>query len=181
MKDLLADMAGGGWYNCLEPALEAERALTRRAVHQHCTMAPEQRCACAPLLRDRLGACPPSAWIEAPFHASYAFNTYIGQGVYLNAGCVILDTASVHIGDNTMLGPGVHIYTADHHRDPRKRRLGIERGLAVSIGRDVWIGGCVIILPGVTVGDGAILAAGATVTRDVAPGSRVAGVPARAL
>ncbi len=181
MKDLLADMASGGWYNCLEPALEAERALTRRAVHQHCTMPPDQRGACGPLLRDRFGTCPPTTYIEAPFHASYAFNTHLAAGVYINAGCVILDTAPVSIGANTMLGPGVHIYTADHHRDPVKRRRGIERGLAVTIGADVWIGGRVIILPGVTVGDGAILAAGATVTRDVPARSRVAGVPARAL
>lgn len=179
--DPLAQMVSGAWYDCFDPALEAERLLTRRAIHQHCMMPPDQRLSCGPLLRDRLGALPPTARIEAPFHASYAFNTFIGDAVYLNAGCVILDTARVTIGDHSMLGPGVHIYTADHHRDPKQRRQGIERGLAVSIGCDVWIGGGVIILPGVTIGDGAILAAGAVVTHDVTAGTRVAGVPARAL
>ncbi len=179
--DPLALMISGEWYCCFDPLLEAERLLTRRAVHQHAMLPPDQRLPCGPMLRDRLGAISATARIEAPFHASYAFNTYIGEAAYLNTGCVILDTARVSIGDHSMLGPGVQIYTADHHRDPDQRRQGIERGLAVSIGSDVWIGGGAIILPGVSIGDGAIVGAGSVVTRDVPPRSRVAGQPARAL
>lgn len=80
-----------------------------------------------------------------------------------------------------MLGPGVQIYCADHHRNSELRRQGMERALPVSIGADVWIGGGAIVLPGVAVGHGAIVGAGAVVTRDVAPGARVVGNPARAL
>jgi maltose O-acetyltransferase len=80
-----------------------------------------------------------------------------------------------------MLGPGVHIYCADHHRNAGKRRAGIERAFPVHVGAEVWIGGGAILLPGVTVGDGAIIGAGAVVSRDIAAGSRVAGVPARGL
>ena len=181
MSDPLAKMASGDWYDCLDPKLEAERVITRRAVHQHSTMDPDRRGACGALLAARLGHLSDTAWIEAPFHASYAFNIRLGARVYLNAGCVILDSATVEIGAHTMLGPGVHIYCADHHRELEMRRQGIERALPVVIGRDVWIGGGATILPGVTIGDGAIVAAGAVVRQDVAPGSRVAGVPARAL
>lgn len=78
-----------------------------------------------------------------------------------------------------MLGPAVHIYCADHAHGLHERRLGLERALPVNIGEDVWIGGGAIVLPGVTVGAGAILGAGAVVTRDVAPGARVVGNPAR--
>ena len=85
------------------------------------------------------------------------------------------------IGDLTQIGPGVQILTADHPRDPERRRAGLEFGRPVRIGSNVWIGGGALILPGVTVGDDAIVGSGAVVTRDVAPGSAVAGNPARLL
>jgi maltose O-acetyltransferase len=173
-------MRSGEWYSCLDPEFEEMRRAARRACHQHLTLDPDARGACAPLLAGLL-TLGRDCMIEAPFHCSYGFNTVLGDGVYLNAGCVMLDSAPVRIGDSTMLGPGVHIYCADHHRDPEKRRAGIERALPVTIGADVWIGGGAIILPGVTIGAGAIVTAGAVVSRDVAGGSRVAGVPARAL
>ena len=173
-------MASGEWYCCLDAGYEDMRRAARRACHQHATMDPDARGVCAPLLAD-LVSLGRDCWIEAPFHCSYGINLRLGDGVYLNAGCVVLDSAPVQIGTRTMLGPGVHIYCADHHRDPEKRRAGIERALPVTIGSDVWIGGGAILLPGVTIGDNAIVAAGAVVSRDVAAGSRVAGIPARAL
>lgn len=181
MTDILHLMVSGDWYNCLDPDLETQRVLAREAVHQHNTMAPSQRGACGPALRSRFEFMADTAWIEAPFHCSYGFNTRLHDGVYLNAGCVFLDSARIEIGRHSMLGPGVHLYCADHHRDAKKRREGMERALPISIGSDVWIGGGAKILPGVTIGDEAIVAAGAVVTSDVPRRTRVAGVPARAL
>ena len=106
-------------------------------------------------------------------------NLALGDRVYINADCVVLDTAPVRIGRRTMLGPAVQIYCADHAHGLDERRRGLERALPVSIGEEVWIGGGAILLPGVTVGDGAIVGACAVVTRDVAPGTRVVGNPAR--
>jgi maltose O-acetyltransferase len=83
------------------------------------------------------------------------------------------------IGEGTQIGPAVQIYSADHPRDPSKRREGLEFGRPVHIGRYIWIGGGVIILPGVTIGDGAVIGAGSVVTRDVEKGSTVVGSPAR--
>ncbi len=171
-------MASGDWYSCLGGEYEALRRAARRACHQHATMAPDERGACAPALADLI-TMGRDCWIEAPFHCSYGIHLTLGDRVYLNAGCVVLDSAPVTIGSYSMLGPGVHIYCADHHRDAEKRREGIERALPVTIGADVWIGGGSIILPGVTIGNGAIVAAGAVVSRDVETGNRVAGVPAR--
>ncbi|SPH24595.1 Maltose O-acetyltransferase [Defluviimonas aquaemixtae] len=173
-------MASGEWYSCLDAAYEEMRRAARRACHQHATMEPDERGACAPLVAE-LVALGRDCWIEAPFHCSYGINLTLGDGVYLNAGCVVLDSAPVRIGTRALLGPGVHIYCADHHRDPTKRRAGIERAMPVTVGSDVWIGGGAILLPGVSIGEGAIVAAGAIVSRDVAPRSRVAGIPARAL
>ncbi|AUX74850.1 MULTISPECIES: sugar O-acetyltransferase [Sinorhizobium] len=174
-------MAAGEWYTCLDPELDALRASARRAVHEHNTMAPDERGRMASALEAIFAAVAADVFIEAPFHCSYGINITLGAGAYLNAGCTILDSAPVAIGDGSMLGPGVHIYCAEHHKDVALRRAGLEIAQPVTIGKDVWIGGGAIVLAGVTIGDGAIVGAGAVVTRDVAAGARVVGNPARVL
>ncbi|MEM7025050.1 MAG: sugar O-acetyltransferase, partial [Pseudomonadota bacterium] len=114
-----------------------------------------------------------------PFHCAYGLNITLGNGVYINAGCVILDGGAVRIGAGSMLGPAVQIYTAEHHKDPVQRRAGLEKARPVEIGTNVWIGGGAIILAGIRIGDDAIVGAGAVVTKDVATGSTVVGNPAR--
>ena len=131
------------------------------------------------LLRERLGHVGKDAVIRPPFFCDYGYNIRLGDGVFLNFNCVILDVVEISIGDRTQIGPAVQIYAADHPRDAETRRAGLEFGRPVRIGSDVWIGGGAIILPGVTIGDGAVIGAGSVVTRDVAPGVTVAGNPAR--
>jgi maltose O-acetyltransferase len=131
------------------------------------------------LLRERLGHVGEDAVIRPPFFCDYGTNIRLGDGVFLNFNCVILDVVEVSIGDRTQIGPAVQIYAADHPRDAETRRAGLEFGRPVRIGSDVWIGGGAILLPGVTIGDGAVIGAGSVVTRDVAPGVTVAGNPAR--
>ncbi len=174
-------MQAGDWYSCIDDELEAFRVTARAAIFEHNTMHPGDRGGMGPKLQALLARIGTDALIEAPFHCAYGFNIHLSQDVFLNTGCVILDSAPVRIGARSMLGPAVHIYCADHHRDPRKRAVGQERALPVTLGADVWIGGGAIILPGITIGDGAIVGAGSVVTRDVAPGTRFAGNPARAL
>ncbi|MEP5361623.1 MAG: sugar O-acetyltransferase [Nitratireductor sp.] len=172
-------MGSGDWYRCVDPELDDLRAAARAAVHAHNTAHPAVRGALAPALGALFGRLGDDVLIEAPFHCAYGFNLFVGDRVYFNTGCVILDTAPVTIGAGTMFGPSVHIYCADHHRDPVLRGQGLERALPVRIGSDVWVGGGAIIPPGVAIGDGAIVGAGAVVTRDVATGATVAGNPAR--
>lgn len=172
-------MASGQWYSCLDPELHRLRIAARTAVHRHNTLPPDERGAAAPDLIRLLAGFGADAFIEAPFHCAYGFNLSLGEAVYLNAGCVILDTASVTIGDRSMLGPAVQIYCAEHHKDRRLRAEGLEIARPVTIGADVWIGGAAVILAGVTIGDGAIVGAGSVVTRDVAAGATVIGNPAR--
>ena len=114
----------------------------------------------------------PDAVIRPPFFCDYGYNIRLGDGVFLNFNCVILDVVEVVIGDRTQIGPAVQIYAADHPRDAETRRTGLEFGRPVRIGSDVWIGGGAIILPGVTIGDGAVIGAGSVVTRDVGRGRR---------
>jgi maltose O-acetyltransferase len=131
------------------------------------------------LLRERLAHVGADAVIRPPFHCDYGYNIHLGDGVFLNFNCVILDVVEVAIGDRTQIGPAVQIYAADHPRDAATRRTGLEFGRPVRIGSDVWIGGGAIILPGVSIGDGAVVGAGSVVTRDVGPGQIVTGNPAR--
>ncbi len=133
------------------------------------------------LLCEQLGSVGCDVVIRPPFHCDYGYNLHLEDGVFLNFGCVILDVVPVRIGAATQIGPGVHVYTADHPREAGQRRSGLEFGRPVSIGRNVWIGGGALILPGVNIGDDAIIGAGSVVTRDVAAGATVAGNPARPL
>lgn len=132
------------------------------------------------LLKERFAAVGEGAIIRPPFHCDYGYNISLGPGVFLNFNCVILDVVQVTIGQGTQIGPAVQIYTADHPHDPAQRRAMLEFGRPVHIGRQVWIGGGAIILPGVTIGDDAIIGAGSVVTRDVPAGAKVMGNPARA-
>src|SRR6201994_652081 len=131
------------------------------------------------LLCERLGRVGKDAVIRPPFFCDYGYNIRLGEGVFLNFNCVILDVVEVTIGDRTQIGPAVQIYAADHPRDAETRRAGLEFGRPVRIGSDAWIGGGAIILPGVTIGDGAVIGAGSVVTRDVPTGVTVTGNPAR--
>ena len=172
-------MAAGEWYSCLDPELEELRQRARRAVHAHNTLDPDLRGAAAPELAALFASFGAGSMIEAPFHCAYGFNLHLGGEVYMNAGCVILDTAPVRIGSGTMFGPTVQIYCAQHHTDPAHRKDGLEIALPVTIGANCWIGGGAIVMPGVTIGDNAIIGAGAVVTGDVPEGVTVVGNPAR--
>lgn len=172
-------MAAREWYSCLDPELEEMRIRARIAVLAHNTLAVDLRGVCAPDLAELFKSIGQDVFIEAPFHCAYGVNIDLGDRVYFNAGCTILDTAPVRIGAGSMLGPNVQIYCAEHHKGIAERRAGLEIAHPVTIGTDVWIGGGAILLPGMNVGDGATVGAGSVVTRDVGAGQTVVGNPAR--
>ena len=172
-------MLAGELYDPGAPELQAELAAAQRWLTRYnasLALPPEERRA---LLVERLAAVGMGVDVRPPFHCDYGSNIRLGDGVFLNFNCVILDVVEVSIGDRTQIGPAVQIYAADHPRDAATRRAGLEFGRPVKIGCDVWIGGGAIILPGVTIGDGAVIGAGSVVTRDVAAGMTVMGNPAR--
>jgi maltose O-acetyltransferase len=172
-------MLAGELYRAVGPeiAADAARASAWLARYNAATTASaDERHA---MLTELFAAVGEGAVIRPPFHCDYGYNIRLGRGAFLNFGCVVLDVVAVEIGDLTQIGPNVQILTPDHPRDPGLRRQGLEFGRPIRIGRNVWIGGGAIVLPGVTIGDDAIVGAGAVVTRDVAPGATVAGNPAR--
>src|SRR5690606_26934949 len=121
-----------------------------------------------------------SVHVEAPFRCDYGTNIELGERVFFNFNCVVLDVCSVRIGSFSLLGPAVQIYTATHPMDAMARRRH-ESGAPVEIGTDVWVGGGAIILPGVTIGSRAVIGAGSVVTRDVPEGMFAAGNPCRVI
>ena len=116
--------------------------------------------------------------LQPPFHCDYGRNIFLGRQVYFNFNCIVLDVCKVSIGDYTLFGPAVQIYTATHPLDAELRRTS-EYGRPIQIGSDVWVGGGAIICPGVTIGDGSVIGAGSVVTRDVPAGVFAAGNPCR--
>ena len=131
------------------------------------------------LIKKIVGSTKENFCITAPFWCDYGYNIFLGNAFYANFDCVMLDVCPIHIGDNCMLAPGVHIYTATHPLDAEARNSGQEYGKPVTIGHNVWIGGRAIINPGVTIGDNAVIASGAVVTKDVPAGAVVGGNPAQ--
>lgn len=119
--------------------------------------------------------------VTPPFFCDYGYNIELGPDTYLNADCILLDVCPISIGARSLLGPGVHIYSASHPMEATVRSTGLELGKPVTVGADTWIGGGAIICPGVSIGSDTVVGAGSVVTRDL--GSRVfaAGNPCRVI
>ncbi len=171
-------MLAGELYDPLDAELARDRLVARahcRALNTSLPGDSEER---QRLVAALLGTMT-DAWIEPPFHCDYGRNLTLGRRVFFNFNCVVLDVMAVRIGDHTLFGPAVQIYTAMHPLDADERRRGLEFAKPVTIGRDVWVGGAVVICPGVAIGDGAVIGAGSVVTRDVPAGVFAAGNPCR--
>ena len=142
------------------------------------TSEPEKREA---ILREAFGEVGEKPWIESPFQCDIGFTTKLGNNVYINHNCVFLDAGGITIGDRVMIGPNVGIYTPEHAFDPLLRAQGYEHSEPVTICDNVWIGGSVVILGGVTIGENTIIGAGSVVTHDIPANVIAVGNPCRVL
>ena len=118
-------------------------------------------------------------YIEPPFYCDYGYNIQLGDNVYMNYNCCLLDVSTIKIGHNTMLGPNVQIYTATHPLEYKARNSGLEYAKPITIGDNVWIGGNVTICPGVTIGNNVVIGAGSVVTKSFPDNVVIAGNPAK--
>ena len=140
------------------------------------------------LMHEMLGACGEDVMIQTPFKVLYGKNLYVGEHVFINYNSSLLDGGEIHIGNRVLIGPDVKIYAGGHSLIPSER-LKVEDGKMklismpkpVKIEDDVWIGGNATIVPGVTIGEGAVVAAGSVVTKDVPPKTLVGGNPAKVI
>lgn len=134
----------------------------------------------AALMAELTGRPTPEGFaLFPPFNADCGKNIFLGEGVFINSGCKFQDQGGIYLGDRCLIGHNVVLATLNHHMDP-KRRGGMVPKL-IRLGNDVWIGSGSIVLPGVTIGDGAVVAAGSVVTKDVEAGAVVAGSPAKVI
>ena len=133
------------------------------------------------ILEELVGAIGVDTEVRAPLRCDYGTNIRLGARVFVNFGLVVLDVAEVTIGDDVQIGPNVQLLSATHPLDPGLRRAKWESARPIVVGDNAWLGGGVIVLPGVTVGRDAVVGAGSVVTRDVPDGAVVAGNPARPL
>jgi maltose O-acetyltransferase len=131
------------------------------------------------LLRRLLGHIGEDVVVRAPFYCDYGTQISIGSRTFVNFDCVMLDGATITIGEACQLAPRVQLLTATHPLEPQPRRDGWESAHPISIGDNVWLGGGAIVCPGVTIGDDTVVGAGAVVTTDLPAGVLAVGVPAR--
>ena len=173
-------MIAGELYRASDPELVAARLRAQELLARYNASAPADSSERDALLRELFGAIGDGATVMPRFSCDYGFNIRAGRNLFVNYDCVFLDVAPIEIGDDVQIAPAVQLYTATHPLDPAVRRSGLEGGRPNRIGHNVWIGGGAIVLPGLTVGDDAVIGAGSVVTRDVAAGAVVVGNPARA-
>ena len=173
-------MRAGELYDAFDPELVAARTRA----HELCRVlgaTPEDDTeARRRILRDLFAAGGDSVLVQPPFFCDYGTNIELGERVYFNFNCVVLDVCRVRIGAFTLLGPGVQILTPLHPLDAELRRTH-EYGKPIEIGSDVWVGGGAMILPGVTIGSRSVIGAGSVVTRDLPEGVLAAGNPCRVI
>lgn len=173
-------MLAGADYIASDSALMHERSLAHAQCHEF-----NATSGCSPeklkALTQSLGACGTDCYIEPPFFLDYGYNLHLGDNVYLNYNCVILDCSIVKIGDCVKFGPNVQVFTAGHSLNNAKRLQGYEFAKPITIGANVWIGGGSIILPGVTIGDNAVIGAGSLVSRNIPENVVAFGNPCRVI
>ncbi|POT98525.1 MULTISPECIES: maltose O-acetyltransferase [Enterobacteriaceae] len=171
-------MIAGQLYRSGDETLRADRLRARELLHRYNHSGPAEKSERRGLLAELLGNSG-NAYIEPSFRCDYGYNIFLGNDFYANFDCVMLDVCPIHIGDNCMFAPGVHIYTATHPLDATERNSGLEFGAPVTIGNNVWIGGRAVINPGVTIGNNVVIGSGSVVIRDIPDDVVVAGNPAR--
>ena len=178
MKTEKDKMLAGELYDALDSELVRAREQARDLCQSLNTTREREQETRRQILIELLGSGGDSVWMQPPFYCDYGSNIYLGERVYFNFNCVVLDVCEVRIGDFTFFGPAVQIYTGTHPMNAKHRRTQ-ELGKPVSIGSDVWVGGGAIICPGVTIGSKTVIGAGSVVTKDIPENVLAAGNPCR--
>lgn len=173
-------MLAGQLYDPLDADLVVARNRARELCRQLNASGEEEQELRRSILVQLFATGGDSVWMQPPFYCDYGCNTFLGQRVFFNFNCVLLDVCPVRIGDYTLFGPAVQIYTATHPLNAELRRSQ-EFARPITIGSDVWVGGGAILCPGITIGSRSVIGAGSVVTRDVPEGVLAAGNPCRVI
>jgi maltose O-acetyltransferase len=174
-------MLAGELYHALDKQLSEERLKARLLIKRLNDTREDQAAERNRILKELIPNAGADLWLQPPFYCDYGSNIILGEKVFFNFNCVVLDVAQVSIGSRTLLGPNVQVYTATHPMNFRERAAGLEFAKPITIGADVWIGGSVVICPGVTIGDRSVIGAGSVVTKDIPADVFAAGNPCKVI
>ncbi len=174
-------MIAGELYDPLDQQLSEERLQARMLIKQLNDSREDEAEMRNKVLKELLPDAGAGLWIQPPFFCDYGYNIKTGEKVFFNFNCVVLDVAQVTIGSRTLCGPNVQIYTATHPIDYRERASGLEFAKPVTIGEDVWLGGSVVVCPGVSIGDRTVIGAGSVVTKNIPSDVFAAGNPCKVI
>ncbi len=174
-------MLAGELYNANDPELVTDRVNCRILLKRLNDSSPFEADIRHNIVRSLIPHQGQNLWIEPPFFCDYGTNINVGDRVFFNFNCVLLDVMQISIGNDVLFGPAVQIYTATHPMNSQERADGLEFAKPITIGSNVWIGGGAIICPGVTVGDRAVIGAGSVVTRDIPADVVAAGNPCKTI
>ncbi|GAB3652743.1 maltose acetyltransferase domain-containing protein [Echinicola sediminis] len=174
-------MIAGKMYAPLDEELVEDRIQARlliKTLNETREDKPTER---SHVLKELLPNAAPDLWVQPPFYCDYGYNITVGESVFFNFNCIVLDVAPVTIGSRSMFGPNVQIYTATHPINHIERSSGREYAKPITIGEDVWVGGSVVICPGVKIGDRSVIGAGSVVTKDIPADVFAAGNPCKVI
>ncbi|TDE91471.1 sugar O-acetyltransferase [Occultella glacieicola] len=174
-------MLAGDLYIADDPdnARLAERAVRLQDAYHRATVAGAA--SAREILADLLGSLGADAYVKPPLFVDYGENLHVGARTFVNYNLVALDVATITIGADCQIGPNVQLLTPTHPVEPGPRRDRLEAARPITIGDNVWLGGGVIVCPGVSIGDDSVIGAGAVVTKDIPPGVVAVGNPARVI
>lgn len=178
---IIEDLHAGKWVYGFDRDLGKMLQATEALCFRLNATAPDRKEEREELIRGMLGRIGDSFLIHSPFRCDFGKHIFIGKNFISNFNLTILDEAIVTIGDNVFIGPNCGIYTINHALLPDQRNAGVMKAAPVTIGDDVWLAADVKVLPGVTIGDGAVIGAGSVVTRDIPPRVLAAGNPCRVI
>jgi maltose O-acetyltransferase len=181
MPGMKERMLRGELYRADDAELQADHARAQELLERYNATRHGEQDVRDRLLRELLGHVGEGVVVKPPFRCDYGSQVSIGAGTFVNYGCVMLDVVPIAIGAACQIATGVQLLAATHPVDPEPRRAGWESGQPITIGDNVWLGGGVIVCPGVRIGDDTVVGAGAVVTRDLPAGVVAAGNPARVL
>lgn len=174
-------MLAGELYSPKDPELRKMHLRAKKLFGKYNKINPANEKKQKKLIKKILGSTGENVHVQPPFYCDYGCNISVGENFFANYGCVILDVNRVTIGKNCMLAPNVKIFSATHPIRAEERYNGVELGLPVTIGDNCWVGGGVIINPGVKLGNNVVVASGAVVTKSFGDNLLIGGVPARVI
>lgn len=174
-------MLAGDLYIADDPQLFVEMQRAATLLHRFNYGDPSDQAARYATLRELLGSLGEGAFVRPPLQCDYGYQIHIGARTFINFNAVLLDVAPIIIGEDVQIGPNVQLLTPTHPLDPEPRRAKWEAAKPITIGNNVWLGGGVIVLPGVTIGDNTVVGGGAVVTKDLPANVLALGNPARVI